>query len=182
MKELYVKKGDNEYEKVEFKDLLSLQFDFDGDGVLLITEENYLRLKMAVDLNDRYSVENDDNEKSAQYYIKNSYLREGHLVNDIDVIKEVCKRIDKENSTHLSVVGNRKGKYPTKPTTESILWRSVLQTSKIWNNALKTAIRALCRNSAEEWAKDAPFRLRQNSARWYRSRRLATRSLQSSTR
>ena len=45
-----VKKGDNEYEKVEFKDLLSLQFDYDGDGVLLITEENYLRLKMAVDL------------------------------------------------------------------------------------------------------------------------------------
>ena len=53
MKELYVKKGDNEYEKVEFKDLLSLQFDYDGDGVLLITEENYLRLKMAGDLNDR---------------------------------------------------------------------------------------------------------------------------------
>ena len=48
MKELYVKKGDNEYEKVEFKDLLSLQFDYDGDGVLLITEENYLRLKMAI--------------------------------------------------------------------------------------------------------------------------------------
>ena len=45
MKELYVKKGDNEYEKVEFKDLLSLQFDYDGDGVLLITEENYLRLQ-----------------------------------------------------------------------------------------------------------------------------------------
>lgn len=63
MKELYVKKGDNEYEKVEFRDLLSLQFDFDGDGVLLITEENYLRLKMAVDLNDRYSVGNADNEK-----------------------------------------------------------------------------------------------------------------------
>lgn len=114
MKELYVKKGDNEYKKVEFKDLLSLQFDFDGDGVLLITEENYLRLKMAVDLNDRYSVENDDNEKSAQYYIKNSYLKEGHLVNDIDVIKEVCKRIDKENSTHLSVVGNRKIKISNK--------------------------------------------------------------------
>lgn len=108
MKELYVKKGDNEYEKVEFKDLLSLQFDFDGDGVLLITEDNYLRLKMAVDLNDRYSVANADNEKSAQYYIKNSYLKDGHLVNDIGVIKEVCKRIDKENSTHLSVVGNRK--------------------------------------------------------------------------
>ena len=56
MKELYVKKGDNEYEKVEFKDLLSLQFDYDGDGVLLITKENYLRLKMAVDLNDRVSI------------------------------------------------------------------------------------------------------------------------------
>ena len=108
MKELYVKKGDNEYEKVEFKDLLSLQFDYDGDGVLLITEENYLRLKMAVDLNDRYSVGNADNEKTAQYYIKNDYLKGGHLVNDIGVIKEVCKRIDKENSTHLSVVGNRK--------------------------------------------------------------------------
>ena len=48
MKELYVKKGDNEYEKVEFKDLLSLQFDYDGDGVLLITKENYLRLKMTL--------------------------------------------------------------------------------------------------------------------------------------
>lgn len=108
MKELYVKKGDNEYEKVEFKDLLSLQFDYDGGGVLLITEENYLRLKMAVDLNDRYSVGNADNEKTAQYYIKNDYLKGGHLVNDIGVIKEVCKRIDKENSTHLSVVDNRK--------------------------------------------------------------------------
>lgn len=108
MKELYVKKGDNEYEKVEFKDLLSLQFDYDGGGVLLITEENYLRLKMAVDLNDRYSVGNADNEKSAQYYIKNNYLKGGHLVNDIGVIKEVCKRIDKENSTHLSVVDNKK--------------------------------------------------------------------------
>ena len=108
MKEYYIKKGDNEYVKVEFKDLLSLQFDFDGDGVLLITQENYMLLKMAVDLNDRYSVENADNEKSAQYYIKNSYLKDGHLVNDIGVIKEVCKRINKENSTHLSVVGNRK--------------------------------------------------------------------------
>lgn len=114
MKELYVKKGDNEYEKVEFKDLLSLQFDYDGDGVLLITEENYLRLKMAVDLNDRYSVGNADNEKTAQYCIKNDYLKGGHLVNDIDVIKEVCKRIDKENSTHLSVVGNRKIKISNK--------------------------------------------------------------------
>ena len=108
MKELYVKKGDNEYEKVEFKDLLSLQFDYDGDGVLLITKENYLRLKMAVDLNDRYSFGNADNEKTAQYYIKNDYLKGGHLVNDIGVIKEVCKRIDKENSTHLSVVDNKK--------------------------------------------------------------------------
>lgn len=114
MKELYVKKGDNEYEKVEFKDLLSLQFDYDGDGVLLITEENYLRLKMAIDLNDRYSVGNADNEKTAQYYIKNDYLKGGHLVNDIGVIKEVCKRIDKENSTHLSVVGNRKIKISNK--------------------------------------------------------------------
>lgn len=114
MKELYVKKGDNEYEKVEFKDLLSLQFDYDGDGVLLITEENYLRLKMAVDLNDRYSFGNADNEKTAQYYIKNDYLKDGRLVNDIDVIKEVCKRIDKENSTHLSVVGNRKNKISNK--------------------------------------------------------------------
>lgn len=108
MKELYVKKGDNEYEKVEFKDLLSLQFDYDGGGVLLITEENYLRLKMALDLNDRYSVGNADNIESAQYYIKNNYLKGGHLVNDIGVIKEVCKRIDKENSTHLSVVDNKK--------------------------------------------------------------------------
>lgn len=114
VKELYVKKGDNEYEEVEFKDLLSLQFDYDGDGVLLITKENYLRLKMAVDLNDRYSVGNADNEKTAQYYIKNDYLKGGHLVNDIDVIKEVCKRIDKENSTHLSVVGNRKIKISNK--------------------------------------------------------------------
>lgn len=35
-------------------------------------------------------------------------------MNDIDVIKEVCKRIDKENSTHLSVVGNRKIKISNK--------------------------------------------------------------------
>lgn len=108
MKELYVKKDDNEYEKVEFKDLLSLQFDYDGDGVLLITKENYLRLKMAIDLNDRYSVGNADNEESAQYYIKNNYLKDGRLEKDIDVIKKVCKLIDKENSTHLSVVDNRK--------------------------------------------------------------------------
>lgn len=182
MKELYVKKGDNEYEKVEFKDLLSLQFDYDGDGVLLITEENYLRLKMAVDLNDRYSVGNADNEKSAQYCIKNDYLKGGHLVNDIGVIKEVCKRIDKENSTHLSVVGNRKIKISNKTNNGIDIMAKRIANVENLEQRLKEAIRALCRNSAGKLAKDTPFRLRRSSARRYRSRRLATLSLQSSTR
>lgn len=83
--------------------------DLDENGKLCISEKNFNLIKLCVSLDSAYRNTNEKVEKSAAWYIKNEFYVNGEFVFSKNVVKEVCKRIDREESTHLSVSGTKKG-------------------------------------------------------------------------
>lgn len=82
--------------------------DLDENGKLCISEKNFNLIKLCVSLDSAYRNTNEKVEKSAAWYIKNEFYVNGEFVFSKNVVKEVCKRIDREESTHLSVSGTKK--------------------------------------------------------------------------
>lgn len=81
--------------------------DFDDNGVLMLSQHNaqFINAIVKIDSNYRKSFDIND-ESSAAFYI---HHHSQDFVCNEHVIFEICKRIDKENSTHLYVSGNQPG-------------------------------------------------------------------------
>ncbi len=77
---------------------------FDKNGLLDFTQENIELIETCISIDSRYRKAFDvTNIEGSAWYIKNKLN-----FNDQTTVEEVCKRIDKENSTHLYVSGNEK--------------------------------------------------------------------------
>lgn len=78
---------------------------FDKYGFLDFTQDNIELIETCISIDSRYRKAFDvTSEEGSAWYIKNRLD-----FNDELTVKEVCKQIDKENSTHLYVSGNEKG-------------------------------------------------------------------------
>ncbi len=83
------------------------KIDLDENGFLALTDTNARFICAAYRLDSKYRKSFDEYDlHSAFYYIiQNANKIEGNY----EVLKEICTRLDRENSTHLSVSGNREG-------------------------------------------------------------------------
>ncbi len=90
-----------------FDDQHHYWLEFDENRCLKLSRHNvdFIRAILRIDSNYKNSFDVND-ESSARYYIV--HHAEGYVQNE-EIIHEICRRIDKENSTHLSVSGNNPG-------------------------------------------------------------------------
>lgn len=88
--------------------------DLDENNMLLFTRKNMLLIKTCVTIDSAYRNAIAENDESAAHYIKTFLCdKEGHLKIEDEIIREICKRIDRENSTHLAVTANNHSDEPS---------------------------------------------------------------------
>ncbi len=95
--------------KMENKKCLydSYEIDLDENGFLALTKNNAKFIGAVYRLDSKYrkSFDEKDLNSAFNYVIENVNKIEGNY----EVLKEICTRLDRENSTHLSVSGNQEG-------------------------------------------------------------------------
>lgn len=83
------------------------ELDMDDNNMLKLTEKNVRFIETAIKIDSSYrNASNKNNTDSAWNYVLSN---KNNIQGNKEVIKEICRRIDKENSTHLSVSGTKKG-------------------------------------------------------------------------
>jgi len=82
-------------------------FDMDHNGFPAFTEENVKRINFILENDSNYRFDDEKHPDSACYCIKKLKNPESELQNK-DVILEIVKRIDKQNSTRQSSMGPKK--------------------------------------------------------------------------
>ena len=80
--------------------------DLDSNGFLAMTEKNARFLCASIKLDSAYRKTYDKNDDNSAFKYAVDHNKE---IMDKEVMTEICRRIDRENSTHLSVSGNQKG-------------------------------------------------------------------------
>ncbi|WP_026489101.1 hypothetical protein [Butyrivibrio sp. XBB1001] len=80
--------------------------DFDEHGMLILNRKNAQLINACIAIDSKYAeASNEENkESSCAYIIEN----QDNLL-DLKIMKEICRRLDKENSTHLAASGSKKG-------------------------------------------------------------------------
>jgi len=80
------------------------EIDLDENGFLALNEKNARFIGAAYRLDSKYRKSFDVNDSNSAFYyiIQNANRIDGNY----EVIKEICTRLDRENSTHLSVWGD----------------------------------------------------------------------------
>ena len=91
--------------KVIDKELYTL--DFDANGVLALTEKNVTIINSVLRIDPTYRSSFDKTDSSSAFFYVRQYANS--FEKNESVIKEICKRINKENSTHIYVSGHEKG-------------------------------------------------------------------------
>ena len=81
--------------------------EFDDNNILKLSQHNaqFISAVVRIDTNYRKSFD-ENNDLSAAFYI---HHHSNDFAGNEDILYEICKRIDRENSTHLSVSGNHPG-------------------------------------------------------------------------
>ena len=82
-------------------------FDMDHNGFPAFTEENVKRINFILENDSNYRFDDEKHPDSVCHCIKKLKNPESELQNK-DVILEIVKRIDKQNSTHQSSTGSQK--------------------------------------------------------------------------
>ncbi len=85
-------------------------FDLDGNGMPAVSRKNIALVNALALFDPGYRASVDvNNEKSSARLIREAYENDPDFLSENDTVLEIVKRIDKENSTHLSVSGGGKG-------------------------------------------------------------------------
>lgn len=80
-----------------------IDWDYDKNGFPALTEHNVDLTQFIINNDSNYRVAVDPTNSKSSAYIFENYKKCGSYPKSKDEFQEICKRIDKENATHLSV-------------------------------------------------------------------------------
>lgn len=80
-----------------------IDWDYDKNGFPALTKHNVDLAQFIIKTDSNYRVAIDPTNPKSSAYIFENYKKRGSCPKSRDDFQEICKRIDKENATHLSV-------------------------------------------------------------------------------
>lgn len=80
-----------------------IDWDYDKNGFPALTKHNVDLVQFIIKNDSNYRVATDPTNSKSSAYTFEDYKKSGSYPKSRDDFKEICKRIDKENVTHLSV-------------------------------------------------------------------------------
>ena len=81
--------------------------DFDENGFLDLTQKNAELIKAILRIDSSYRKSFDKNAKESAYWYVDQ--NRNNIEKNKDILEEICRRIDRENSTHLADSGRQAG-------------------------------------------------------------------------
>ena len=80
-----------------------IDWDYDNNGFPALTKHNVDLVQFIIKTDSNYRVAIDPTNSKSSAYIFEDYKKRKSYPKSRDEFQEICKRIDKENATHLSV-------------------------------------------------------------------------------